>query len=260
MRCQLSLDGSDCPESIFIQQSLDLLQERENDVLKMLKKSEQKKVGRHASEETVVTEVTETVTELVQQLSIGSATTASDLCDSSNFIIDEDSNLTVHDIDIQPADSSSKYFYFYQAADGQQLYMHSLNVRMLQCEYGSLAAAPAMIRGKIVQKESCSMSEVLRKRLKYLQHLPVTSQFEVVEIGLDHAVLSDDVWAKFGEELAQRQKMRQHRAKVERKREKQIDEVNDRQIGKIIARSANIDVTSERQFPMVCVCCRPFVI
>lgn len=45
--------------------------------------------------------------------------------------------------------------------------------------------------------------------------------------------------------------MRQRRAKEERKREKQIDEVNERQIGKIISRSANIDVTSNQQFPMV---------
>lgn len=49
--------------------------------------------------------------------------------------------------------------------------------------------------------------------------------------------------------------MRQRRAKEERKREKQIDEVNERQIGKIISRSANIDVTSNQQFPMVyCLC------
>lgn len=243
---------------MFIQQSLDLLQIRENDVLKMVKKTEQKKRRQSVEEGPAETAAAAEITALVEELSIATPTAAAaatpEPCESVDFIIDEDSNLTVHDIDIQAVDSSSKHFYFYQAADGQQLYMHSLNVRMLQAEYGSLAAAPAMIRGKIVQKESCSMSEVLRKRLKYLQHLPVTSQFEVVEIGLDHAVLSDEVWARFREELGQRQKMRQHRAKLERKREKQIDEVNDRQIGKIIARSANIDVTSDHHFPMVRFC------
>lgn len=75
--------------------------------------------------------------------------------------------------------------------------MHSINVRMLQAMYGSLDRSPNMIRGKIVQKESCSMTEVLRKRLKYLQHLPVTSQFEVVEIGLDPTVVSEEVLVKF---------------------------------------------------------------
>lgn len=53
------------------------------------------------------------------------------------------------------------------------------------------------------------------------------------------------------DELLHRQKQRQRRAREERQREKHINEVNDRQIGKIISRSANIDVTSNRHFPMV---------
>lgn len=53
--------------------------------------------------------------------------------------------------------------------------------------------------------------------------------------------------------MSQRQKMRQRRAKEEQKREKKIDEVNERQIGKIMSRSANIDMTSNRHFPMVIV-------
>lgn len=56
----------------------------------------------------------------------------------------------------------------------------------------------------------------------------------------------------FADELTNRQKMRQRREKEERKREKHINEVNDRQIGKIRERSANIDVMSVQHFPMVC--------
>lgn len=43
--------------------------------------------------------------------------------------------------------------------------------------------------------------------------------------------------------------MRQRRARDENRREVKINEVNDRQIGKILSRSANIDVHSDRQFP-----------
>lgn len=46
-----------------------------------------------------------------------------------------------------------------------------------------------------------------------------------------------------------RQKMRQRRTRDEDRREIKINEVNERQIGKIFARSANIDVNSDRQFP-----------
>lgn len=52
-------------------------------------------------------------------------------------------------------------------------------------------------------------------------------------------------------EIGQRHKMRLRRAKEERQREKYINEVNDRQLGKILSRSANIDVTSTNHFPSV---------
>lgn len=43
--------------------------------------------------------------------------------------------------------------------------------------------------------------------------------------------------------------MRQRRQRDENRREIKINEVNERQIGKILSRSANIDVHSDRQFP-----------
>lgn len=51
--------------------------------------------------------------------------------------------------------------------------------------------------GKIVEKEGGSMTEELRKRLRYLQHLPVTCQFEVAEIQLKHPVVSKETLNEF---------------------------------------------------------------
>lgn len=93
------------------------------------------------------------------------------------------------------------------------------------------------------------MTEELRKRLKYLQHLPVTSQFEVAEISFGSELVSEDVMDAFKDEILKRQKMRQRRARDENRREVKINAVNERQIGKILSRSANIDVHSPRQFP-----------
>lgn len=114
-------------------------------------------------------------------------------------MIDEDSNFLLSDIDIVPTEkcASSDYFYFYQAIDGQPLYLHSLNIRMLQTMFGSLDKSPLNITGKIVSKDSCTMSEDLRKRLKYLQHLPVCTSFEVVEIEFEKDVVSKEVFAHF---------------------------------------------------------------
>lgn len=117
----------------------------------------------------------------------------------ANFMIDEDSNFTLSDIDIVPTSTcaSSDYYYFYQSTDGQPLYLHSMNTRMLQAMYGSLDKSPQMITGKIVHKDSSSMSEALRKRLKYLQHLPICTQFEVVEVEFKQGVISPEVLAYF---------------------------------------------------------------
>lgn len=46
------------------------------------------------------------------------------------------------------------------AEDGQHIYMHNLNVRMLVKEHGSLENAPPIIKAKIVEIDSVSMTEV----------------------------------------------------------------------------------------------------
>lgn len=196
---QLETDGPDCPESIFVQQALDLLQERETKTIAMIKDTIEKAPDASA----------EIVTKL-QNLSINAETfipTATNKMTQESIVepsenlpsdvIEEGSNLTIQDLDITPVFNDSNYFYFYQSRDGQPLYLHSINIRMLQMMYGSLDRAPHVIGGKIIQKEVCSMSEELRKRLKYLQHLPVTSQFEVAELSFGSELLSEEVMNAF---------------------------------------------------------------
>lgn len=99
------------------------------------------------------------------------------------------------------------------------------------------------------------MDENLRRRLKYLEHLPVCTQFDVVELDFGPApngsdgLVSEEVLSLFHDELSMRQGTRQKRARAEQKREKQIFEFNERQLGKAMARSARISIESTKQFP-----------
>lgn len=267
LKCQLVSDGIDCPDSIFVQQALDLLQERENNVRTQITNDNQaERNNSPLNEPATIVDLNEAIDKLMLNAdakefvpfdakddkphSLGTPTTD----DSGDFIIDADCDLTLKDIDIVPVSTASNDngFYFYQSSDGQHLYLHSVNIRMLQAMFGGLEHAPRTLSGRILQKESCSMTEELRKRLKYLQHLPVTCQLDVVEIELDSpAIISEDIMNKFKDELAQRHRNRQRRAREERKREKHIDRENERRIGKIIHNAVNIDVTSVQQFPMV---------
>lgn len=52
-------------------------------------------------------------------------------------------------------------------------------------------------------------------------------------------------------EVDRRRKDRQKRARAERIRERQIFEFNERQLGKSMARSAKINIDSNKHFPSV---------
>lgn len=234
---QIVIDGMDCPENIFVQQALEQLKERRE-------KLSNKKFSEPT--ELVVPAPLQPESEPPEQ-----PTTPTVDVPGTDFLIDEDSNFLFSDIDIVPTLQCAALdcYHFYQATDGQPLYLHSLNTRMLQTMYGGLDKGPRKITGKIVQKDSCSMSEDLRKRLKYLQHLPVCTQFEVVEVEFELDTVSTEVLAQFKDELNDRKKNRQKRARAERIREKQIFEFNERQLGKSMARSAKIQIDSNKHFP-----------
>lgn len=239
---QIVVDGMDCPENIFVQQALEQVKERRE-------KLTNKKIAELLSESVApIADKLEPTTKLQEQPANPITDVSQPLLD---FLIDEDSNFLLSDIAIVPTlqCATSDCFYFYQATDGQPLYLHSLNTRMLQAMYGSLDKGPLKITGKIVQKDSCSMSEDLRKRLKYLQHLPVCTQFDVVEVEFEQDTISAEVLSQFKDELNDRRKNRQKRARAERIREKQIFEFNERQLGKSLARSAKIPIDSNKHFP-----------
>ena len=88
-------------------------------------------------------------------------------------------------------------FYFYQSSDGQAIFMHSLNVQMLVSQYGSLEFCPEIIEGEIAEGEYLSMNEDTRNRLRYLGHIPISKQFQIVEIYLNEAYVDPSISQEF---------------------------------------------------------------
>lgn len=68
--------------------------------------------------------------------------------------------------------------------DGQHIYLSAVNVEMLECMFGSLENSPPQINAIVVEKQYLSMTEALRKRYRFLLHLPITTVFEWVELDL----------------------------------------------------------------------------
>lgn len=122
-------------------------------------------------------------------------------------------------------------FYFYQAEDGQHIYMHALNARCLVKEYGALQHCPDTITGTIVEMENIFMTEDLRKRLRYLGHLPLTCEFQVVELAIKPPILSKETLKFFSEDIEKRRSMRQRKHREERRRSKRIQEDEKKKMG-----------------------------
>ena len=77
------------------------------------------------------------------------------------------------------------------------MYLHPLNVQILVRQYGYLEHCPEVIHGLIFEKDAMSMTEELRNRMRYLGHLPITSQFEIVEIALEEPIIDQETIDEF---------------------------------------------------------------
>ncbi|XP_060814402.1 E3 ubiquitin-protein ligase RNF10 isoform X1 [Bombus pascuorum] len=246
-------DNPDSPENCYFEQALDELSKREGELL-------QKK--RNFLQVKSEIPLNETST-LAYKLQIEKADIEKHLSQSRSQDYEE-TNTSIKknkkDVDeeiLKSAENSSngvqltpdipKFFYFYQAEDGQHLYLHAMNVKMLEMQYGSLENSPHVIMGKLLEKEGGSLTEDLRRRLRYLCHLPLTCQFEVAEIELKPPIVSEEVLSSFQDQLTLRHRHRQQRERDERKREKQITEEENKRMGRYPTPAVHID--SRRHFP-----------
>ncbi|ELU04068.1 hypothetical protein CAPTEDRAFT_178155 [Capitella teleta] len=126
---------------------------------------------------------------------------------------------------------AAEAYYFYQAMDGQHIYLHPVNARCLVKEYGGLEHSPPLITASVVALEPVTMDEDLRHRLRYLSHLPLSCEFIVAELALKPPLLSDGTLEFFAVELQRRQKQRQRKDRDERRRDKRIREDENRMYG-----------------------------
>uniref|UniRef100_A0AAX7UK58 E3 ubiquitin-protein ligase RNF10 n=1 Tax=Astatotilapia calliptera TaxID=8154 RepID=A0AAX7UK58_ASTCA len=124
------------------------------------------------------------------------------------------------------------YYYFYQADDCQQMFLHPVNVRCLLREYGSLEASPESITATVVEIVGQTVTEEIRRRHRYLAHLPLTCEFSICELALQPPVLSQETLDMFADDLEKRKRLRQKKARDEKRREKRIEIEENKKQGK----------------------------
>lgn len=124
------------------------------------------------------------------------------------------------------------YYYFYQADDCQQMFLHPVNVRCLLREYGSLEACPDSITATVVEIVGHTVTEEIRRRHRYLAHLPLTCEFSICELALQPPILSKETLDTFADDLEKRKRLRQKKARDEKRREKRIEMEENKKQGK----------------------------
>ncbi|XP_036027636.1 RING finger protein 10 [Onychomys torridus] len=146
-----------------------------------------------------------------------------------------------------PQLNSSPCYYFYQAEDGQHMFLHPVNVRCLVREYGSLEQSPEKISATVVETAGYSMSEDVRQRHRYLSHLPLTCEFSICELALQPPVVSKETLEMFSDDIERRKRQRQKKAREERRRERRIEMEENKRQGRYP--EVHIPLENLQQFP-----------
>ncbi|XP_022917752.2 E3 ubiquitin-protein ligase RNF10 [Onthophagus taurus] len=236
-------DDETSPERCFIEEALQMSKDRERELfnkvgLECLKEEIKDKVDM-SGEECMEQIVENELVHLRQRFESSNNNEVGEIASGVNeeLIATKNNNNKV----------ANKIFYFYQASDGQHIYIHPVNARMLEHTYGSLEFAPHEITGRILEKEEIVMMDDIRNRTRYLQHLPLTCHFVRAEIQLKYPVVSKETLKYFQAELDNRKRDRKYKAREEKRSEELWVQEENRIMGKIP--EANICLTSSEEFP-----------
>ncbi|GAA5877673.1 hypothetical protein JCM16303_000200 [Sporobolomyces ruberrimus] len=115
-----------------------------------------------------------------------------------------------------PQPDEDPAFYFYQAASGQPIFLQPLDIRILKSHFGTYQAMPDTIEVVVEGADEGSMNEELRRRCKWLAHLPISSDVVFIESDLSR-VVSKKTLEPYSTALKQRRNKRRDKARKEDK-------------------------------------------
>ncbi|KAI8816071.1 uncharacterized protein EV422DRAFT_572133 [Fimicolochytrium jonesii] len=118
---------------------------------------------------------------------------------------------------------SDGMYYFYQSVDGQHLYLHPLDIKVLKFEYGEYESFPDRLVVDVIKVQESTMNEDLRRRCRYLGHIPLSCDVTFCEIDPTPLVAATTRTA-FEKELSQRI----NKYKAQERKEKQEHDASKR--------------------------------
>lgn len=89
---------------------------------------------------------------------------------------------------LNPPPPSTSTYYYYQAASGLPLFLHPLDIKILLSHFSSYASFPDAITVRVDSFAEGTVNDDLRKRCKYLAHMPEGADVVFVEADLEGVV------------------------------------------------------------------------
>lgn len=79
-------------------------------------------------------------------------------------------------------------YYFYQAASGQNIYLHPLDIKILKSHFGTYQDMPDTIEVAVEGADEGRVNDELRRRCRWLAHLPTSADLVFIEADLGKVV------------------------------------------------------------------------
>ncbi|WWD00448.1 hypothetical protein V866_007363 [Kwoniella sp. B9012] len=115
-----------------------------------------------------------------------------------------------------PAIPPSPSYYFYQSSLGANVFLHPLDIRILLAHFKSYSLFPPTISFTTTGYDPGTINDELRKRCKYLGHLPIGTEVIFVEADLE-PIVTKEVLDQFEQPLKARRMKRKDKLKREDK-------------------------------------------
>ncbi|KAG5716466.1 hypothetical protein E4T56_gene15104 [Termitomyces sp. T112] len=92
---------------------------------------------------------------------------------------------------VNPPPPSTSTYYYYQAASGLPLFLHPLDIKILLSHFKSYSSFPNTISIRVESFAEGTVNDDLRKRCKYLAHMPEGADVTFIEADLSDVVGAD---------------------------------------------------------------------
>ena len=132
---------------------------------------------------------------------------------------------------LNPPPPSTSAYYFYQAASGLPIFLHPLDIKILSSHFGAYPAFPDCIAVRVEAASEGSVDADLRRRCKYLSHIPEGADVVFVEADVEGVVGAEGLRAFEGAIKARRARRREKGRRDEKARARAEEREREKLVG-----------------------------